>query len=107
MKGAAALSLCVLMTFQLFLHDSDFQKYFLAQDDYYRRRQPQSPSSSGPDSPFLLYGPHGYRTFPHSRCQVRSRKMLLNCTKKIVSEIIYHLFSARRRFQRPTSHLER
>ena len=22
-----------------------------------------------PPSPFLIYGPHGYRTFPHSRCQ--------------------------------------
>ena len=28
------------------------------------RKGPQSPPS-----PYIIYGPHGYRTFPHSRCQ--------------------------------------
>jgi len=25
--------------------------------------------SSAAPSPYILYGPHGYKTFPHSRCQ--------------------------------------
>lgn len=40
-----------------------------------RRRQDQfdrgQPDSEQPEpiSPYILYGPHGYRTFPHARCQ--------------------------------------
>lgn len=44
----------------------------LAQEDY--RSQPRDewpvpPATEAPPSPYIVYGPHGYRTFAHSRCQ--------------------------------------
>jgi len=36
--------------------------------DQPRNERPQK-NKRPPTSPYLLYGPHGYRTFPHARCQ--------------------------------------
>ena len=34
-----------------------------------RDEWPAGAGGAGPPSPYILYGPHGYHTFPHSRCQ--------------------------------------
>merc|ERR1712126_160738 len=35
----------------------------------FRAQDLRSQGSGQPASPYILYGPHGYKTFPHSRCQ--------------------------------------
>ena len=45
------------------------------------RSQPKDEWPAGQSaapSPYILYGPHGYQTFPHSRCQEVSITVPLN-----------------------------
>merc|ERR1712098_472064 len=38
-------------------------------EDFRTQPRDEWPAQQAAPSPYILYGPHGYRTFPHARCQ--------------------------------------
>ena len=45
-----------------------------------QRTRPKKTIEAAPQplSPYILYGPHGYQTFPHSRCQEVSQWLVIS-----------------------------
>ncbi len=38
-------------------------------ENYYNQPRDEWPQRPTPPNPYILYGPHGYKTYPHSQCQ--------------------------------------
>ena len=44
--------------------------FYVKQPIFFRSEWPQQPEEiKKPIDPYILYGPHGYRTYSHARCQ--------------------------------------